>query len=108
MLNAIKNYISKVREKPESKRKALLLTWSGGLTLVIALVWFVNFNYVLYNKSVEEAELVAKTEALLERGEAVEKPLEKETASFAWFDFVKNNLAAVGEGFKVLTGQMDE
>lgn len=109
MLTLIKNYIIKVKEKPEPKRKTLLFLWSSGLTLLIALVWFVNFNYVLYNKNLEEAELLAKAEESLKTGQT--EVVENKQASShdaLWLNFFKNNVAAVAEGFKVLTGQMSE
>lgn len=102
---SIQTYIAKVKEKPEPKRKALLFLWSGGLTFLVALLWFVNINYVSYNRSVEEAEILAKAEEAVKSGqtEVVAKEEDKD-----WWQFVRVNLAAVGEGFKVLTGQMEE
>ncbi|HPB60383.1 MAG TPA: hypothetical protein PLY95_01235 [Candidatus Paceibacterota bacterium] len=102
---SIKNYIANVKEKPEAKRKTLLLVWSGGLTFLVALVWFVNINYVAYNRSLEEAEILAKAEAAAKTGQ-VEVVAQKEEGR--WWELIKTNVAAVGEGFKVLTGQMDE
>jgi len=102
---SIQTYIAKVKEKPEPKRKTLLVVWSGGLTFIIALMWFVNINYVAYNRSVEEAELLAKAEEAVKAGQT-EVTVKEEDGK--WWELVKTNVAAVGEGFKVLTGQMEE
>lgn len=102
---SIQTYIAKVKEKPEPKRKTLLFVWSGGLTFIIALVWFININYVAYNRSVEEAELLAKAEEAVKAGQT-EVIVKEEDGK--WWELVKTNVAAVGEGFKVLTGQMEE
>lgn len=104
-MRTIKNYIERVKEKSEPERKTLLLLWSGGLTFVVALLWFVNINFVAYNRELEEAELLAKAERAVKMGQ-VETIVKEEERD--WLKFVKTNVAAVVEGFKVLTGQMEE
>ncbi|MFA5736881.1 MAG: hypothetical protein WCX70_02405 [Candidatus Paceibacterota bacterium] len=102
---SIKDYISKVREKPEPKRQTLLMVWSSGLTLFIALIWFINFNFLAYNQNLEEAEILAQVEKAAEAGQT--EIITKEEKS-NWLEFIKRNTAAVVEGFKVLTGQMEK
>ena len=40
------NYIDELRSRPEPARRRILVFASGGLTLLIALIWLVNLRYV--------------------------------------------------------------
>jgi uncharacterized membrane protein YqiK len=113
---SVKDYIEKVKAKPEEEKKRIVFMWTIIIVLVIFLVWAISFSLSVANNQADQAQIQAEAEVLAKKQALAEQALIESSSTItlpvvtgeSWGvslnRFINNGISAVSEGFWTVGG----
>ncbi len=100
---SVKEYIEKVKAKPEDEKRRTVFMWTIIIVIVIALVWAMSFAISVANDQADQAQIQAEAEAAAKAQlikDSTTTPIQTGNSWSAELgQLVSNGASAVSEGF---------